>query len=593
MKASEKKIINLRIMTVAAFFAVFFSIIAARAVYLQVFCRPDLSLKAISQYERFFTSSGRRGTIYDIRGREMAVTVDDIKSVGAHPSDISDPAATADALAAKLDMDPRTLRKKLRSSSSFIWIKRQLTPRETKDIRELNIDGIAFIQTHKRFYPNGMLAAQLLGFTGIDGQGLEGLESYYGRFLRGSKSRFRVLRDALGRKIFGTREIEDGESGGKKMLVELAKDYSGNSLVLTIDRSIQFIAENALRETVIKFSAKSGMSIVMEPKTGAILALAHFPLFNPNVFSNFDRNHWRNRAVTDPFEPGSTMKIFSAAAAISSGSCTPDTIFFCEKGAYQIGEDVIHDTSPYGWLSLSSIIKHSSNIGIVKTAETIGAKALHHTLSRFGFGKKTGIDCPGETSGTLSHHKRWSKIDEGAIAFGQGISASAIQLVSAVSALANDGQLMRPYVVQAITDQEGHPVQTFAPVKVRQAVSAKTAKAVKKMMRAVVEGGTGVKAALKGYAVCGKTGTAQKINREKGAYAEGRYVSSFVGIVPEEKPRLAIVVIIDEPREEHYGGVVAAPVFRKIAHEVLNYINIPPQRGNDKLTVSLEEWING
>jgi cell division protein FtsI (penicillin-binding protein 3) len=272
------------------------------------------------------------------------------------------------------------------------------------------------------------------------------------------------------------------------------------------------------------------------------------------------------------------MKIFLASAAIESGFCNPNTIFFCEGGRYRIGRNFINDTHAHGWLSLQQIVKFSSNIGTVKIAERIGKDNIYSTLRNFGFGEKTGIDCPGETSGTLSPQSRWTKIDTGAISFGQGLSVSAIQLITAVSSIANNGILMKPYVVQAITDQNGRLIENFQPQKVRTVISPETARTIKRIMQTVItEGGTGVNAALEGYTACGKTGTAQKIDKT-GRYARGKYVASFVGFAPAENPAVAILVIVDEPKEEHYGGTVAAPAFRKIATDTLNYLNIPPSR---------------
>jgi cell division protein FtsI (penicillin-binding protein 3) len=270
------------------------------------------------------------------------------------------------------------------------------------------------------------------------------------------------------------------------------------------------------------------------------------------------------------------MKIFLASAAIESGLCNPYTIFYCEEGRYHVGRNVIHDTHSYGWLSLQQIVKVSSNIGTVKIAERIGKENIYNTLQHFGFGQKTGIDCPGETTGTLPPQSRWTKIDACAISFGQGLSVSAIQLISAVSSIANNGILMKPYVVQAITDHNGRLIENFYPQKVRAVITPETARAIKKIMQTVItKGGTGVNAALEGYTVCGKTGTAQKVDKT-GGYARGKYVSSFVGFAPAEKPVVAILVIIDEPQKAHYGGTVAAPAFRKIATDTMNYMNIPP-----------------
>ncbi|MGA6926835.1 MAG: penicillin-binding protein 2, partial [Desulfosarcina sp.] len=367
----------------------------------------------------------------------------------------------------------------------------------------------------------------------------------------------------------------------------------GNNVVLTIDRTIQHIAQKALEASVTGYAAQSGMAVVMVPATGEVLALAQYPFFNPNSYTDFKRESWRNRAITDPFEPGSTMKMFSAAAAIDSGVCSPSTIFFCENGEYRIGRNTIHDTKSHGWLSLQQIVKYSSNIGSVKMAEALGPRQLHDYLSAFGFGQRSGITCPGETAGSLSPFKIWSAIDAGAISFGQGISVSAIQLVAAASAIGNDGVLMKPLLVKSITDRNGRVVKSFAPEPMRRVISVQTAATVRRILKTVItEGGTGVKAALEGYTVCGKTGTAQKID-ESGTYAKGRYLSSFIGLTPADRPELAILVIIDEPKVQTYGGIVAAPAFRQIALETLTYLNIPPGPDADRLRVSRGNRANG
>jgi len=346
-------------------------------------------------------------------------------------------------------------------------------------------------------------------------------------------------------------------------------------------------------EAVHQFSAASAMAIVMQPQTGAILALAHFPTINPNSYLTFDRPLWRNRAITDPFEPGSTMKIFSAAAALESGNIEYNDIFYCENGAYTIGKNVVHDIGKHGWLSLQQIIKFSSNIGAVKIGEKVGAKTLYQTLQNFGFGTRSGIDCPGETTGRLSHYSSWSEIDIGAISFGHGIAVSAVQLITAVSAIANDGILMKPYIVMEITDQNGQPVKRFEPQPVRRAISARTAGIVKKILKTVTtKGGTGINAALDRYSVCGKTGTARKLD-DQGGYSNSKHVASFVGFTPADKPEIAVLVIIDEPQGNYYGGVVAAPVFKKIAQQTLNYLNIAPESDTIKFRVSRDHGASG
>ena len=566
------KHIKLRVIVIGACFTFFFIIIGIKAMYLQVFRGSWLSQKAADQYEVSFKSSGKRGTIFDRNLREMAVSID-VMSIAGHPQQITHPKGAARSLSKVLKIDRRSLAKKLNSKKKFVWIKRKVTPKEAEAVKKLNIDGLDFIPEHKRFYPNKTLAAQLIGFTDIDDHGLEGIEFNYDDDLSGEVVQYTVLRDAHGRGF----EAEN--------MTGLSS--SGKNLVLTIDSTIQYITEKTLDETVKKFSATSGMAIVMVPKTGAILAMAHVPLFNPNALKGSLRKNWRNRIITDPFEPGSTIKIFSAAAAIESGSSSPSSIFFCENGAYKMGRHVIHDTHEHGWLSLQQIIKYSSNIGAIKFSAIMGHEYLSRTLQNFGFGSKTGIDCPGETPGNLPPFRRWTKVDAGTISFGQGLSVSALQLIVATSAVANKGILMKPYVVQAITDHNGRLIKSFGPRRIRRVISEKTAGTLGRIMRTVItDGGTGVNAALEGYSVCGKTGTAQKID-ENGRYSYEKYVASFVGFAPMENPKIAVLVVVDEPKKQHYGSIVAAPAFKAIAQKTLDYMHIAPKRATDKLMVSL------
>lgn len=578
MKPVEKKQIRFRVIIIGVFFTLFLTIIGARAVYLQTFRSHWLSQKAANQYERSLKFSGKRGTIYDKNLREVAVSID-VTSIAAHPQRVKNKRSASRSLGKALKIRQKVLAGKLSSDKKFVWIKRKVTPAEAEAVRRLKIAGIDFIPEHKRFYPNKTLATQVIGFTNIDDHGLEGIEFYYDDYLKGSVSNVTVLKDALGRG-FDADNMANSDSRGK-------------NIVLTIDSNVQYVAEKALAEGVTKFSAKSGMAVVMVPKTGAVLALAHFPFFNPNALKKFDQKQWRNRIITDPFEPGSTMKIFSAAAAIESGVSSPSSIFYCENGAYSVGKHVIHDTHEHGWLSLQQIIKYSSNIGAVKFSMITGPRYLYKTFRNFGFGSKTGIDAPGETTGSLAPYTRWTKVDAGTISFGQGISVSALQLITAISAIANDGMLMQPYVVQAITDQNGRLIKSFGPKNVRRAISERTALTLTRILKSVItEGGTGVNAALEGYTVCGKTGTAQKIN-EDGLYSNRKYVSSFVGFAPAENPKVAVLVVVDEPKGQHYGSIVAAPVFKKITQKTVDYLNISKKRKTDKLLVSMEVETRG
>jgi cell division protein FtsI (penicillin-binding protein 3) len=574
MTAKDKKFMKIRAILIGCIFSLSLGAIGAKAVYIQLYRGAWLSQKAASQYEKSYSFHGKRGTIFDTNLQEMAISVD-VTSIAANPNRIADPGSSAIALSKAVGNSKETLYGRLTSGRSFEWIKRKVSPKEARRVRELNIDGIDFFTEHNRFYPNKTLSAQIIGFSGIDGHGLEGIEYHYNQYLQGTTYTYTVLKDALGRGFKSEKEISPDYY------------YSGNNLILTIDRTIQYITEKALAESVTTYQAKSGIAIVMSPKTGAVLSLAHYPPFNPNAFADFDRELWRNRAITDPFEPGSTMKIFTAAAAIESGACTPETVFFCENGEYAVGGNIVHDTSPHGWLSLQEVVQLSSNIGAVKISEQIGPESLYQYFQSFGFGQKTGIDCPGETAGSFAHHRQWSKIDAAAIAFGQGISVSAIQLLTATCAIANDGVLMKPFIVQGITNHSGRLIKRFEPARAGRIISIETARAVKSMMGTVVsEGGTGTKATLEGYPVCGKTGTAQKTD-ENGSYADEKYIASFIGFTPRDKPVLAVLVVVDEPLKQHYGGIVAAPVFKKIAGATLNYLNISPEQKADKLTAGL------
>ena len=570
MKTAEKKYLRFRVACVGFIFGLFLAVICGKAAYLQIYHGPWLSDMAAGQYEASVRSSGKRGTIYDRKMSELAVSIP-VTSIAAYPKRLTNPTKVAASLAKPLKINRRALNKRLRSKKSFVWIKRQATPREVEQIKKLNIEGIGFIPEYNRFYPQKTLAAQVIGFTGVDGEGLEGVEHYYNRSLKGTTSERTFLRDAFGHRIVSDDKV--------------TPDFSGQNLILTIDQSIQFIAEKTLKDTVKEYEAKGGVVIVMEPKTGAILAMAQYPEFNPNAYRKFKTDHWRNKAITDAIEPGSTLKIFSATAAIESGGLSPHTIFFCENGSYRIGRKVVRDIKAHGWLSLQQIIKYSSNIGVIKLSEDVGAEPLYKTLKQFGFGSKTGFDAPGETPGSLTHYRKWRRMDTSAIAFGYGVAVSPLQLITAVSAIANGGVLVQPYLVSHITDQDNQIIKSFASRKMQRVISQGTSKKIRNILKTVVsEGGTGSRAAIDGYSVCGKTGTAKKLGAD-GTYSTKNYVASFIGFAPAENPAISVLVIIDEPQTEYYGGIVSAPAFRQIAQETLNYLNIHPDSLGDHLAV--------
>jgi cell division protein FtsI (penicillin-binding protein 3) len=530
---------------------------------LQVLNGSELCDKAEKQVKKAFQTSPRRGTIYDRNHKELAVS-SKVSSVCAYPTGMSSPRHTASALARTLNLEKRSIFERLSSGKKFVWIKRHASPQEAAAVRALNLTGVDFVQESRRFYPMKTLAAQVIGFCGTDGRGLEGIEYYYDRLLSGRESKWTVFKDALGRSFKSEAASQERKDG--------------HDLLLTIDTNIQYVAEKALSESVKQYEAKSGIAVVMVPDTGAILAMAHVPEFNPNSFAQYKPWFWRNRAITDCFEPGSTFKIFLAASALESGLCTPDSEFYCEEGRYQIGNNIVHDVHAYGPLSLRDILKYSSNIGAAKIGEKIGSDVFYRQLEAFGFGARTGIDCPGESPGVVQPLEGLSAMDALASCFGQGLSTSALQLTAAVSAVANDGVLMKPYLVQGLMDRQGHLVKRFTPSEGRRVISSKVARSVARMLeRVVAKGGTGVNAAVRGYRVAGKTGTAQKVDPKEMGYARDKYIAAFAGFVPARDPQIAILVVVDEPKKQHYGGVVAAPVFRRIAQETLQHLKIPPE----------------
>ncbi len=564
----KREWIRVRISIIAAIFLVGFGIIFLRAFQLQIVKKEHLEKRARLQYLKTIRINSKRGAIYDRNLKELAVSVE-VPSIYAQPQRIKEPREVAGRLARLLAVDRHSILKNIGSSKRFVWVKRQvlLTDEKKEEIRRLTSSGIGMIKESRRFYPKGELAANLIGFAGIDSEGLEGVELYYDRYLKGSSMLIRTEKDATGRTL---------------LFEDISARAEGMDVVLTIDGTIQYIVEKALKRAVEKAEAKAGVAIVMDPYTGEILAMANVPSFDPNNFTRYSPSYWRNRAITDAFEPGSIMKTFLLAAVLEEGLAERNDIFYCENGRYAVANTVFHDTKKYGWLSLKNIIKYSSNIGAIKLAERLGKERFYRYLKAFGFGDKTGVELPGEATGLVRNPQRWSAITLDTMAFGQGLSTTAIQLVNAVSAIANGGFLMKPLIVKYIRNHEGQIVKRFDPVVVRRVISEETARKVTNILISVTEkGGTGELAALGmgGIKVAGKTGTAQKPDLEKGGYADGKYIASFLGFVPARKPHLAIIIAIDEPKKGFSGGEVAAPVFKEVAKQALLYLGVFPEDG--------------
>ncbi len=561
MKEPEFKWIHFRLYWVLGLCGLLFAVIISRAVQLQLWQGPKLAKIAKGEIEKLVPRSQKRGVIYDRNHFELAMTIE-MESVFAQPKEIKNIQEVSGHLGPLLSLDRKRLSALLNQSKPFVYLKRRATPDECAAVRAQEMEGVAFTKEGQRFYPYMDLASHVLGFVGTDPNGLEGLEKQYNSYLKSPYLYEPSVRDALGRALY----LNDMES---------IQENEGLSLVLTIDKNIQYLAEKELKKGVIKAQAKGGLAIVLNPKNGEILALANYPAYNLNAVQETPTAFRRNQAITDTFEPGSTFKTFLLAAALEEKKFSINDMIFCENGSCRVGNHLIHDVHRYGWLSFQDVIKVSSNIGATKIGKKVGAKTFYDYIKNFGFGKETGLDLPGEDSGVVWPYHRWGEIGTSNICFGQGLSVTGIQLAYALGAIANDGRLMKPYLVRQILDQKGNPVKQFSPQTVRQVISPETARVMRNLLARVTEpGGTATQAAIDGLTVGGKTGTAQKVAPETRHYSPGKYISTFMGFVPVESPALVILVVIDEPRGVHYGGVVAAPIFKGIAEHSLSIIGI-------------------
>ncbi|HLM47715.1 MAG TPA: penicillin-binding protein 2, partial [Myxococcaceae bacterium] len=556
------KWLRLRVKLLAFFFVGLLMAAFGRAVFLQVFERDKLRGLAQDQYVRQIEIPARRGDIFDRRGTPFAQSVE-VDSIWVDPSMLPDVRQASRALAKALKLDVEDLQAKLGRARRFVWVKRQVTPREVEAVKALGLPGFGFTKEPKRFYPQKELGAHVVGMVGLDGHGLEGLELAFEDELSGQNSRLSGFRDAKGRKLMLT--------GAPDTL-----ERQGAAVTLTLDRHLQFVAERALSRAVEEAKGVAGMAVVLDPKTGELLAIANHPRFNPNTPEKELRASVRNRAALDSFEPGSTMKSFVVASALEQKAIKPDDTFYCENGSWRVGRHTIHDTHQYGWLTPQRVLQVSSNICAAKIAQLLGRERLVKTYLDFGFGERTGLALPGEARGSLPFPK--AEVSLATQSFGQGMTTTAVQLAAAWGALANGGTLMRPYLVSKVVDPDGVVLLENRPTQVRQVVSQTTAKKVVSMLESVVtKEGTAPKAAMEDYRVAGKTGTAQKADPVARGYSDKR-LASFVGMVPAENPRAVILVIVDEPKTDVYGGNVAAPAFKEIATAAMAHLAVPPSR---------------
>lgn len=528
-----------------------FLVLIARAFYLQGLNTDFLRQKGDARYSRVIELTAHRGMITDRNGEPLAISTP-VESVWVSPKDFEITPERIRQLSKILEMSESDVKSRFtHSQRDFIYLKRQVPPETAARVMQVDAPGVFLQREYRRYYPAGEVVAHLLGFTGVDDNGQEGLELTYQAWLAGKPGSRHVIKDRLG------RIVEDVES------VRAPQD--GHNLALSIDRKIQYLAYRELKAAVTEHKAKAGAVVVLDAKTGEILALANLPAYNPNNRAKLNRNSTRNRAVTDIFEPGSTMKPFTAAAVLESGKFTPETTIQTAPGTFTIGSATIHDAHPNGVLTVAQVIQKSSNVGAAKMALSLEPETLWNSFDRLGFGKPPHAGFPGEAAGRLRPYKSWQPIEQATMAYGHGISVSLLQLARAYMVFAGDGEI-RPISL----------LKLDAPPTGAKVIAAETSQAVRSMLELVVmPGGTAPRAQIMGYRVAGKTGTAHK--EENGHYSSDRYIASFVGLAPASNPRLIVAVMIDEPSNgQYYGGAVAAPVFSQVMSGALRLLSVPP-----------------
>jgi len=556
-----QKVIAPRIKKVLYCLLILFALLAARLFFVQLGAARPLSKFASGQYKTFIRLLPKRGVIYDRNLKELAASIE-VRSVFLDPSMVKDKESAAEKLSNVLKINQDEILEKFNEGKNFAWLARKVSPDIERSIRQLNIKGVGFIKEPKRRYPNGTLASHVIGFVGVDDDGLEGVELLLDEVLKGTIGWRYTIRDAKKREVPGYeyREIPPAD---------------GNDAILTIDNVVQAFAERELDKAVNKFNAKGASIIVMDPYTGDILALANRPTYDPNDIENYAVEARRNRAICDFFEPGSSFKVVTASAVLAEDVVGLEDKFFCENGKFKWYNHTYHDHREHAWLTFRDVIKHSSNIGTMKSAIKLGENRLYRYMKRFGFGRKTQIELPGEVSGIMPHPSKWSKLSICSISMGQGVTVTSLQLACAMSAIANGGYYVKPRIIDRVQDKAGHTIENFPSKRLHRVVSDETAKEVRAILRGVVEEGTGKRAEVKDYFPAGKTGTAQKVEPD-GTYSHRKYMSSFIGFLPFDEPRFVIVVVMDEATPSYYGGTVCAPVFKRVATQLMRYYKIEP-----------------
>jgi len=567
LKREQDDIFETRIRYIKLLFLIGFMVIFFRLFQLQIINYPKYEKVDIKSKYVKMEIPGERGKIIDSNGKILALNIlsysiyfdtwmiNNLKK--NNPDYIK---ILKDKLCEILKIDKKEIEKKM--EESYALIKKEVDVDEYENIKKEKLKGIYMEKKYKRVYPYGKHACHILGYTDIDGNGIEGVEYFYNSFLKGKDGLYLVLKDGIGNLIPSVKKV-------------LIKEEKGEDVILTIDSNIQFIVEEEIKKAYEKFNPKNISVIVMNPDNGEILALANYPNYDPNNPSQYDFSIIRNKCVTDLFEPGSVFKIVNAASAIEENLFTPDSIFMCENGKWFVRNHYLHDVHPYGVLTFEEVVVKSSNIGTVKIAMNLGERKLYEYCKKFRFGEKTGIDLPGEIKGIFRPLQNWSSYSITAIPIGQEVGITSIQGIRAISVFVNGGYLVRPHIIKGIQGKENYEIENYKNEK-EKILSLRTTDIIKKMLQKVVsEEGTAASAKIDGYNIGGKTGTAQKAIG--GKYVKGKYVSSFVGFLCSNKKNIAISVNVDEPVGVYYGGVVAAPIFRDIMGRIINYYQIPPE----------------
>ena len=553
--ASAPRVTLTRGLLLGGILAAWMLVLAGRLYHLQIIQYVDLAARGERQQQRTIEVAPKRGTIYDRQLQPLAMSLA-VDSIFAVPSEIPNPEMAAGLLASALGIEKGDLLGRFQTFKSFCWVKRKVSSEESARTRDMNLKGVYFQKEMKRFYPKGDLAAQVMGYVGLDDNGLGGLEYCFNDDIKGTPGRVLVATDAR-RQSFASTTREG---------------RPGKSVVLTLDQNIQFIAEKALAEAAAKWHMVGGAVIVQEPHTGEILAMASYPTFDPNDFGQSSGESRKNLALSQVYEPGSTFKLVAVAAALEEQLTNPNEVIDCQWGSIALAGHVIHDDHPHGSLTVRQVMAQSSGVGVIKLSLRLGEDRFYRYVKAFGFGDETGIELPAEERGLLRPPSRWSGISMGEMSTGQEVGVTPLQVISAYSAIANGGVLIKPRVVREVFEGDRHEPNIATPG--RRVVSAHTSDLMKGILTEVIEAGTGTTAKLNGFTAAGKTGTAQKID-SSGSYSKTHYVASFVGFAPVKKPAVTILVVIDSPAGAIYGREVAAPVFRSIAEQTLGYLNVP------------------